>query len=236
VSSPHAWRELATRPTVLLVLGGLALYPFVRERPAPRVLRLTDAQIERALRAERARSDAPETLESQRATLTRSLEEQALAEHAIAAELYRADDELRHRLAEAARALLASGTRSPPTDDELHALLAEVPVEDRVDAELAAPGGGSQRLFAGVSLAELEAELGLAHLPMPTRDGPVTAPMPLEAGVGTLTLRVHEESESQRIARVRPELERRFHERSAAASERAALEAIVEGYERVERP
>jgi hypothetical protein len=71
---------------------------------------------------------------------------------------------------------------------------------------------------------------------MPTRDGPVTAPMPLEAGVGTLTLRVHEESESQRIARVRPELERRLHERSAAASERAALEAIVEGYERVERP
>jgi hypothetical protein len=236
VKAPRAWRWLAAHPTVLLVVAGLALYPVVREAPTPRVLKLSEGQTLRTLATERARSDAPETEESQRRALTRALEEEALAELAIAEELHRADDGLRHALAEAARARLGAGSVPSPSDDELHALLAEVPVEDLVDVDVAEGPGAPPERITGRSLAELEADLGLAHLPMPTRDGPIHLEAPRDGGARTVTLRVHPETEAQRIARARPELERRFRLRAAAAAERAALDGLFERYDRVERP
>jgi hypothetical protein len=236
VTAPRGTRALTARPTLLVVLGGLALYPFVREPAARRVLKLSEDQALRALHAERARSDAPETEASQRHALDRALEEEALAELAIADELHRNDDGLRHALAEAARARLGAGSEPPPTDDELHALLGEVPIEALVDAEIANAADGSVAQKTGLTLAAVEAALGVAHLPMPTRDAPVTAALAPDAGPRTLTLRVHPETERERLDRARPELERRFRARGAAAKERALLDALVQRYDRVERP
>ncbi len=238
-------RNLAVHPTVAIVLGGPALYPLVRERPEPSVLRLSPEQVDRALRAERARSDAPETAGSQGAALSLALEEEALAEHAITEGLHRRDDTLRRALAAAARAHLAPPEAAPPTDAELHAMLGEAPLEDLVDAELVASrdpreprdaGVAATDRREGVTLAALEADLGVAHLPMPTRDAPTSTALTLGGGPRTLTLRVHPETEAQRMARARPELERLFRARSAAAAERAAVDALVRAYDRVERP
>lgn len=223
-------------PSVLMVVLGLALYPFVRDDKPARVLRLTPAQAERALARERTRSDAAETPESQARAYDEALDEEALAELAIAEELHRNDDGLRLALAQAARRELTKRAAAPtPTDAELHALAAGLALEALVDAEVRVGSGDTERI-AATKLADLEARLGIRHLPMPT-DAPVTTTVTSARGeTVTLTLTVHPESDDERFARARPELERRFVQENVVARERVVVRELRAGYDRTERP
>ena len=148
--------RVATNPAVAMVALGLVLYPFVREERPARVLRLTEGQVDRALRDERGRSDAPETAERRRETMARTLDEEALAEYAIAHDLHRDDDHVRRTLAEAARRRVSpANAEAAPSDDELRALAAEAPVVLEklvdIDAETTLPlDGGATHAGRGV--------------------------------------------------------------------------------------
>lgn len=241
-----AWSRVAgwaRHPSVLMCVLGLGLYPFVREEKPARVLRLSAEQLDRALARERNRSDAPETAESQARAREDALDEEALAELAMEEELHRSDDGLRLALAQAARRELVRRMPPPtPTDAELHALAAEVPLESLVDADVVSktgtPSNGlpSREHFEGMTLASLEEHLGVRHLPMPT-DAPREASVTNAHGVEiALTLTVHRESPEERFARLRPELERRFVQETLAARTRAALRDRRARYDRTELP
>lgn len=236
MSLAERFKAWARQPPVVMVLLGLALYPFVREEKAVRTLRLSTAQAERAYARERTRSDAAETSESRRRAREEALDEEALAELAIAEELHRKDDGLRLALAQAARHELEARVPPPtPTDAELHALAAEVSVESQVDAEVRRAGGASER-SEGVTLAALEDRYGVRHLPMPT-DAPVEASVTTVRGEAiTLVLRAHVESAEERFERLRPELERRFARQNLDARVRAAVRDLRAAYDRTEAP
>jgi hypothetical protein len=228
-----AW---AQHPSVLMVVLGLALFPFVREERPLRVLRLTPEQTERALDRERRRSDAPETLASQARAREEALDEEALAEFAIAEELHRRDDGLRLALAQAARRELSRATPAPtPTDAELHALASEVPLEALVDAKVVREGGRVEEVRA-TTLHELEQRLAVRHLPLPADDArTVRAETPTGERL-VLTIARSTESDAERFERLRPELERRFAQEHLAARAREAVRALRATYDRAETP
>lgn len=232
--------RVATNPAVAMVALGLVLYPFVREERAARVLRLTEGQVDRAIHDERGRSDAPETIERRQETLARALDEEALAEYAITHELHRDDDHLRRTLAEAARRTLVSQDAVPaPSDDELRALAAEAPVvlEKLVDVTArSSTDDTATRSWVGVRIGAIEAELAVAHLPLPG-DEPVTVATTSTNGTPWhITLRVHPETAAEQFTRARPELVAKHRALMLRAQERSALERLRAGYDRVEAP
>lgn len=236
-------RLLATNPAVLMVALAVVLYPFVREEKPSRVLRLSVEQVDRALHDERGRSDAPETAERRNSTLERALDEEALAEHALLRELHRHDDGLRLALAEAAKRDLFQGMVAvSPTDDELRALESAAPVvmERLVDVDverLGLPAGrdASERL-EGLVVGDVEARLGVAHLPLPDEDARTVDATANGGERLRLTLHTHLETPSERFARARPELVLRYRASMSRVQELTRIRALREGYDRVEIP
>ena len=232
--------RVATNPAVAMVALGLVLYPFVREERPAHVLRLTDGQVDRAIHDERGRSDAPETIERRQETLGRALDEEALAEYAITHDLHRDDDHVRRTLAEAARRTLVPQDAVPaPSDDELRALAAEAPValEKLVDVTArSAIDDTAPRSRVGVCISAVEAELAVAHLPLPG-DEPLTVETTATNGTPwRITLRAHSETAAEQFLRARPELVAKHRALMLRAQERSALERLRAGYDRVEAP
>ncbi len=227
---------VARHPTVVMVMLGIALYPLVREERSVRVLRLTAEQDERALDRERRRSDAPETLSSRAGAREEALDEEALAEFAIAEELHRRDDGLRLALAQAARHELARTLPTPtPTDAELRALASEVPVEALIDARVVRTSGAHVEVH-GVTLSDLEARFSLRHLPAPTHEEQHLSASTSAGESLAITLSEHHEDDASRMARLRPELERRFARQQQAKHVQDAVRALRAAYDRVESP
>ncbi len=233
--------ERLRTPPVLMVVLGLALYPFVRDEPRERVLALSEAQALRAAERARTRSDAPETEESQRAAFDEALVEEALAEYAIAHELHRDDDALRGSLAEVARRVLSTPEDvATPAPRDLEALLEKVPLEPLVVATPtgANAGGipGGFRTVGPAGLREVEVALGVESLQMPG-DEPLHVTTKTRGGVAlALVLTRYTETESERRARAQPELERRFAEQREADRRTAVVDALFRDYARVVRP
>ena len=247
-----------SNPVLLMVALGVALYPFVKDEKSPHVLRLTESQKERALHAERGRSDAPETADRRRAALSDALGEEALAQYALSHELHREDDALRGLLAAASlRALLRDSVDRAPSDDDLRAFAStrHFPVENLVDVQIAPIGGRSEsgldggthegtdagsssppQQLDGIVLSEAERALGISHLPMPTDEALIVETTTMSGQHLRVQLRVHNEPGDRRFARMKPELLRRYAEEATRARSEAIRRALRDTYDRVEEP